>query len=120
MAKKIMCVDDSPTIRELIRNSLAGKDFEIVEAENGQIGLDTLTRDVALFLVDVNMPVMNGFEFVENLKKTPGYEQKPVVFLTTESAAEKKAKGKELGVNGWIVKPFERESLIKIVEMLVD
>lgn len=118
MSSKIMCVDDSPTIRMLVRQNLAPEGFEIVEATNGQEGLDKLDPGISLFLVDVNMPVMNGFDFVKTLKEKGGYSDKPVVFLTTESSVDKKNVGKELGVNGWIVKPFEPESLIKIVTML--
>jgi two-component system chemotaxis response regulator CheY len=118
MSTKIMCVDDSPTIRMLVKQNLVPKGFEIVEASNGQEGLDKLSSEIGLFLVDVNMPVMNGFDFVKSLKENSAYSSKPVVFLTTESAVDKKNVGKELGVNGWIVKPFEPESLVKIVNML--
>lgn len=118
MSVKIMCVDDSPTIRMLVKQNLVPEGFEIVEASNGQEGLDNLSSDIALFLVDVNMPVMNGFEFVKSLKSDSAHSGKPVVFLTTESGADKKTMGKDLGVNGWIVKPFESESLKKIVGML--
>lgn len=113
-----MCIDDSPTIRMLVKQNLVPQGYEIVEAENGQEGLDKLSSDIALFLVDVNMPVMNGFDFVKSIKDNGSYSSKPVVFLTTESSVDKKNVGKELGVNGWIVKPFEPESLIKIVTML--
>lgn len=118
MSVKIMCVDDSLTIRMLVKQNLAPEGFEIVEASNGQEGIDNLSSDIAMFLVDVNMPVMNGFEFVKSIKADSNYSGKPVVFLTTESGADKKTMGKELGVNGWIVKPFEPESLKKIVGML--
>lgn len=113
-----MCVDDSPTIRMLVKQNLGPQGFEIVEASNGQEGLDKLSSDISLFLVDVNMPVMNGFDFVKSLKSDSAFSSKPVVFLTTESGVDKKSVGKELGVNGWIVKPFEPESLVKIVTML--
>ncbi|MBN2657788.1 MAG: response regulator [Spirochaetales bacterium] len=118
MSAKIMCVDDSPTIRMLVKQNLGPQGFEIVEASNGQEGLDKLSSDISLFLVDVNMPVMNGFDFVKSLKSDSAFSSKPVVFLTTESGVDKKSVGKELGVNGWIVKPFEPESLVKIVTML--
>ncbi len=119
MSSKILCVDDSPTIRGLIKNSLSSKGYIIEESGDGAAALEQLTPDIELFIVDINMPVMNGFEFVENLKKVNEYKDKPVIFLTTESSNEKKARGKELGVSGWIVKPFERDTLLKIVDMLV-
>lgn len=118
MAKKVMCIDDSNTIRMLVEKTLVPAGFEVVGAENGQDALDKLTSDIILFLVDVNMPVMGGFEFVENLKKKEEYKSKPVVFLTTESSTEKKEKGKVLGINGWVVKPFEPSSFLKVINML--
>lgn len=120
MGTKIMCVDDSPTIRSLMEQTLVPKGFEVVSAENGQDALDKLTHDIGMFIVDVNMPVMDGFTFVKTMKAKAAFSGKPVVFLTTESAADKKQQGKELGVNGWIVKPFEPESLMKVIDMLVD
>ncbi|HAK47257.1 MAG TPA: two-component system response regulator [Spirochaeta sp.] len=119
MPAKIMCVDDSNTIRSLVKKTLVTAGFEFVEAENGQDALDNLSADIELFIVDVNMPVMGGYEFVENLKKQAEYKTKPVVFLTTESSADKKEKGKSLGINGWIVKPFEPASFLKVIDMLV-
>ncbi len=118
MKAKVMCLDDSPTIRMLVKQNLAPQGYEIIEAIDGQDGLDKLNPDISLFLVDVNMPVMNGFDFVKILKDNGDYRNKPVIFLTTESGLDKKSLGKDLGVNGWIVKPFEPESLIKIVSML--
>ena len=118
MSAKGMCVDDMPLRRRLGKQNLVLQGFEVIEAEHGQDGIDKLSADIALFLVDVNMPVMNGFDFVKSLKAKGDYSAKPVVFLTTESGVDKKSVGKELGVNGWIVKPFEPESLIKIVTML--
>jgi two-component system chemotaxis response regulator CheY len=112
MAKTVLCIDDSPTIRLLVKKTLEPLGYQILEAEDGQKGLDLAAKNtVDFFLVDVNMPVMNGFECVKGLKA-------PVVFLTTESSEEKKAQGRQLGVNGWMVKPFEAEALVKIVRML--
>lgn len=115
-----MAVDDSSTIRNLIKNSVASEGWSVLEAEDGLKALDLLDPSIDIFIVDVNMPNMNGFEFVSELKKQISYKNKPVVFLTTESSDEMKSKGKALGINGWIVKPFERETLLKIIDMLVD
>ena len=118
--KTIMCVDDAKTIRMLVKKALEPEGYTIVEAENGAEGLEKCTSEsIDFFLVDVNMPVMDGFTFVEGLKKIDKYSSTPVVFLTTESSADKKEMGKKLGVNGWIVKPFEPASLIKVVKMLI-
>ena len=118
MGKKILCVDDSSTIRKLVHKALDPLGYEVSEAENGREALDMAAPDFDLFIVDVHMPEMDGFEFVEGLKQAGDLANKPVVFLTTESSEEKKARGKELGVNGWIVKPFEPEALTKVVGML--
>ena len=120
MSKKVMCVDDSSTIRMLVKKALEPEGFEIVEAENGQDGLDKLSgQDISVFIVDVNMPVMDGFAFVKEIRGKSDFASTPIVFLTTESSAQKKQMGKELGVNGWIVKPFDPPSLVKVVNMLV-
>jgi two-component system chemotaxis response regulator CheY len=117
--KTVMCVDDSPTIRKLVRKALEPEGFTIMEAENGKAALEgAVSGDIDFFLVDVNMPIMDGFEFVEELLKNAVYKETPVVFLTTESSADKKQRGKALGVRGWVVKPFEATALVKLVTML--
>jgi len=119
MAKTILCIDDSTTIRLLVRKTLEPLGYAVLEGENGQAGLEIASRSpVDFILVDVNMPVMNGFDCVKALKAKPELSKIPVVFLTTESSDEKKALGRQLGVSGWMVKPFEAEALVKIVRML--
>ena len=120
MAKTIFCVDDSPSIRMLVRKTLEPEGYKIREANNGKEALEALSADseADMFIVDVNMPVMGGFEFVTELKGGSGHQNTPAVFLTTESGDEKKNIGKELGVKGWIVKPFEGAQLVKIVGIL--
>ena len=118
MGKKILCIDDSPTIRKLVHKALDPAGYEVDEAENGKEALGKADAGYDLYLVDVHMPEMDGFEFVEGLKDHGSEGGKPVVFLTTESSEDKKERGKELGVNGWIVKPFEPEALTKVVSML--
>ncbi len=121
MSKKVMCVDDSSTIRMLVKKALEPEGYVIVDAENGQDGLERCEGEtIDCFIVDVNMPVMDGFEFVRSLKSNSSFKAKPIIFLTTESSAEKKTLGKELGVNGWVVKPFDPPSLVKVVKMLTD
>ena len=119
MTKTILCIDDSTTIRLLVKKTLEPLGYRVLEAENGQMGLDVaLKGGVDFCLIDVNMPVMNGFDCVKGLKAKPSTASLPVVFLTTESSDEKKALGRQLGVNGWMVKPFEAEALVKVVRML--
>ncbi len=120
MSKKIMCVDDSNTIRMLVKKTLVEEGFETVEAETGKDALNKLSDDISMFIVDVNMPIMDGFTFVNNIKEIEKHKRKPIIFLTTESGLEKKEKGKDMGVNGWIVKPFDPESLLKVINMLIS
>ena len=115
---KVLCIDDSLTIRMLVKKALSPEGYEVQEAENGQDALDNISTDISLIIVDVNMPIMSGYEFVEEIKKNSAYENTPIIFLTTESSEEKKLKGKRLGTNGWMVKPFEPSALIKVVKML--
>lgn len=115
----VVCVDDSATIRMLVKKTLEKNGYLVRDALDGQDALDKLNEDpdADLFIVDVNMPNMDGFTFVEEIKKDERFSSKPVIFLTTEAGAEKKQAGKELGVNGWMVKPFEEQSLLKIIQM---
>jgi len=119
MGKTVLCIDDSPTIRLLVKKTLEPLGYLIREAGDGAAGVAAAGEGpVDFVLVDVNMPVMNGFECVKALKGLPSFTAVPIVFLTTEAGEDKKAQGKQLGVNGWMVKPFEAESLVKIVRML--
>ena len=118
MAARVLCIDDSPTIRSLVKKALEPEGFCVVEAENGKKGLEVCEQEQIDFcIVDVNMPVIDGFEFVKALKGRQDFSSIPVVFLTTESSGQKKSMGKELGVKGWIVKPFEAPALVKVVSM---
>ncbi len=118
MSRKVLCIDDSPTIRALVRKALEPEGYTVVDATDGRDGEDKADAGFALFLVDVNMPNLDGFGFSEAVSKRSELSSVPVVFLTTESGDDKKARGKELGVKGWIVKPFEPASLAKVVGML--
>lgn len=121
MAKQIMTVDDSPSIRQIIKLSLAAGGYSIVEASDGIDALDMLLsiKNVDMFILDVNMPRMDGITLVEKLRQLPEYAKTPVVMLTTESSYDKKTAGKRAGANGWIVKPFDPPKLLKVVDMLL-
>ncbi|NOY09365.1 MAG: response regulator [Spirochaetes bacterium] len=124
MGNLVMCVDDSKSMRLIIKKTLE-KNFNLIEAENGRDALGKLNDlessgglSVSLFLVDVNMPVMDGFEFVKELRTDEKYNTVPILMLTSESSDRKKLTGKELGVSGWVVKPFDPGSLIKVIKAL--
>ena len=117
--KKILIVDDSTAIRNILKTALFG-DYELLEAENGEVALNMANKNaIELFLLDVNMPVMDGITLVKELRKVPKYKTSPIIMLTTESRDEKKKQGKEAGANGWIVKPCEPEKLLNVVNKMI-
>ncbi|MCK4798928.1 MAG: response regulator, partial [Spirochaetes bacterium] len=92
--KKILIVDDSTAIRNILKTALFG-DYELLEAENGEVALNMANKNaIELFLLDVNMPVMDGLTLVKELRKVPKYKTSPIIMLTTESRDEKKKQGK--------------------------
>jgi two-component system, chemotaxis family, chemotaxis protein CheY len=123
MNKCIMVVDDSATIRVSV--SLVLKEFgmPVEEAENGAEALKKMQniknagREVALYITDVNMPVMDGITFVKELRKQDTFS--PILMLTTESGKSKIDEGREAGVSGWIIKPFKTEQFISAVRKLI-
>ena len=120
MPKKILTVDDSATMRQMVSHTLRGAGYEVIEAEDGVDGLDKAKREsVQLVLTDQNMPRMDGLTFVQNLRALPGYKTAPILMLTTESGDEMKARGRAAGATGWMVKPFDPQRLIDIVRKVL-
>ncbi len=116
MSKRILAVDDSATMRQLVKVTLARAGFEVIEAEDGSIGLQTaMSEAFDIVLSDINMPLMTGIELVMHLRKLPQYKFTPIVLVTTESRPERKAEAKAAGASGWIVKPFNPEQLVAVV-----
>jgi two-component system chemotaxis response regulator CheY len=120
MGKKILIVDDSKTIRQQVSFTLSKGGFEVVEAEDGALGLSLLRAnlDVALVISDVNMPNMNGIEMVQEIAKDQTVNKIPVIMLTTEGSTELIQKAKEAGAKGWLVKPFKPDQLLAAVSKL--
>ena len=120
MAKTILIVDDSSSVRQVIGITLRGAGYDVVE---GCDGIDALTkldgRKVHMIISDVNMPNMDGISFVKEVKQLPNYRFTPILMLTTESAADKKSEGKAAGATGWLVKPFNPEQLIATVQKVL-
>ncbi len=116
MPKKILAVDDSATMRHLVRMTLTQSGYEVVEAEDGAKALQTASvATFDLVLSDINMPIMNGLDLVRNLRKLAQYRFTPILLLTTESLVAKKQEGKAAGATGWLVKPFDPEQLLATV-----
>jgi two-component system chemotaxis response regulator CheY len=116
MARRALVVDDSKTMREMVRSVMDSQGFDIVLAEDGQLGL-TASDDGVFDIVisDINMPNMNGYEMIHELRQRPKFRSTPILVLTTEANAEARNRGKSVGATGWLVKPFERESFIGVI-----
>jgi two-component system chemotaxis response regulator CheY len=120
----ILLVDDSAVLRASVRYALTRAGHVVVEAGDGQKGLDGLAAMAArgerpaMIITDVNMPQMDGITFVTEVKKT-SFRFVPILVLTTESQADKKAQGKAAGASGWLVKPFNDEQLLEVVKKFV-
>ena len=115
--KTIFLVDDSATILLSISNILAKAGYGVEKAGNAAEALQKFQGGVKvdLLITDLNMPGMNGIEFIKEVRKLPGYRFMPILFLTTESQQSKKAEAKAAGASGWIVKPFQQEQLLAVV-----
>ena len=113
MQRTIMTVDDSTSMRQMVKATLVSAGYGVVEAADGQEALDYARENpVDLVIADVNMPRMDGITLVSELRLLPAYRLIPLLLLTTESSMEKKMEGKKAGATGWLVKPFHPEQLL--------
>ena len=118
--KSILTVDDSASVRQMIKLTLSGGGYLVTEAINGADGLSKAKAcTVDLVVTDLNMPIMNGLGLIRELRKLPAYCGVPVVFLTTESDADMKREAKAAGATGWITKPFQQDQLLAIVKKVL-
>lgn len=116
MARKILTVDDSRTIRDMLRLALHEAGFDVVEAVDGVHGLEMLEQHGAdVIITDINMPRMDGFGFIEAVRGSTPHRATPILVLTTESTPDKKARARNAGATGWIVKPFHPEKLVEAI-----
>jgi len=120
MAKTALIVDDSTTMRQMVAFTLREAGFEVIEAENGQDALNKIgSNKINIVITDLNMPVMDGFTFIKNVRAMPALKFVPILMLTTESQLSKKEQGKAAGATGWIVKPFEIEKLLQTISKVL-
>jgi two-component system, chemotaxis family, chemotaxis protein CheY len=113
---KILAVDDSPSMRALLRNALVRQGYIVDQAEDGVAALEWLeSNQPHVLITDINMPRMDGFELIEALRQCSRFQDLPILVLTTESSDEKKARARNAGATGWIVKPFDPEKLCAAV-----
>lgn len=117
MKKKVLTVDDSRTMREMVTFTLKSAGYDVVEAADGQQALSMLgTNKVDLIITDLNMPVMDGLTLIRKVRAIPTHRTLPILMLTTESDEKKKSEGRSAGATGWIVKPFNPDKLVSVVQ----
>ncbi|MFN8075578.1 MAG: response regulator [Kineosporiaceae bacterium] len=120
MAKTVLVVDDSPSVRQVVGIALRGAGYEVLEGSDGADALARLDgRKIHLIISDVNMPRMDGITFVKEAKKLPAYRFTPIMMLTTESDDAKKREGQAAGAKAWVVKPFQPATMLAAVSKLV-
>ncbi|HRP77893.1 MAG TPA: response regulator [Aquamicrobium sp.] len=116
MAKTILTVDDSRTIREMLKAALLDAGMEVVQAEDGVHGLEVLeTCAPDVIITDINMPRMDGFGFIEAVRGSGRHRAIPILVLTTESVDDKKDRARRAGASGWIIKPFDPVKLVTAI-----
>lgn len=120
MAKSILAIDDSASIRQMVGFTLKSSGYEVVEAVDGMDGLEKAKgKTFNLILTDQNMPRMDGLTLIKNLRGLPQYRSTPILMLTTESSDAMKAQGKAAGATGWLVKPFDPQKLVEVVKKVI-
>lgn len=120
MAKTILTVDDSASMRQMIKLTLTGAGYDVTEANDGTQGLATARgKAFDMVLTDLNMPGMDGVSMIKEIRKLATYTGVPIVMLTTESDAEKKQQAKSAGATGWITKPFQPEQLLSVTKKVL-
>ena len=120
MAKTILAVDDSASIRQMVAFTLKGAGYDVVEAVDGQDGLDKAkAKSVNLVLTDQNMPKMDGLTLIKSLRALAQYKSTPILMLTTEAGEDMKGQGKAAGATGWLVKPFDPQKLLEVVKKVI-
>ncbi len=119
MTISVLAVDDSRTMRDMISLALRDEDFDVHLAEDGQQGLEILAATAPdVIITDINMPRLDGFGFIDAVRGQPGSKHTPILVLTTESSPDLKARARDAGATGWIVKPFAQDKLIRALRMV--
>ncbi|MDH5184489.1 MAG: response regulator [Gammaproteobacteria bacterium] len=117
---KVLAVDDSASMRQMVSFTLKGAGYDVVEAKDGVEALGIAkTTSFNLVITDVNMPNMDGISLIRELRTLPDYKFIPMLMLTTESGTDKKTEGKAAGATGWIVKPFNPDQLLATIKRVI-
>ena len=114
MSKTILTIDDSPSVRQLVAMTLSNAGYQVIEACDGADG-----NRVNAVITDLNMPIMNGLDFIRKYRAHPSSAGVPIIFLTTESDDSLKAEAKAAGATGWLVKPFKQDQMLAIMRKVV-
>jgi two-component system chemotaxis response regulator CheY len=121
MSKTVLTVDDSTSIRQMVAMTLKMGGYQVIEAVDGVDGLEKAEGNhIDLIITDQNMPNMDGLTFTRELRTRPRYERMPILMLTTESSPEMKAAGKAAGLTGWMVKPFDPQTLLAVIGKVLN
>ncbi len=120
MSKRIMTVDDSASVRQMVSFTLRQAGYEVVEAVDGRDALSKLDdKPVHMVITDLNMPNLDGIGLIKGVRSHTAYKFIPIIMLTTESQESRKLEGKQAGATGWIVKPFKPEQLISVTKKVL-
>ena len=118
--QSILAVDDSASMRKMVSFTLAGAGFKVVEAIDGVDALEKAqAQDIDLVLVDQNMPRLDGIGLTRKLREDPRFQNTPILILTTESSDQMKQAGRAAGATGWLVKPFDPNRLIEVIQKVL-
>lgn len=113
---RILTVDDSASMRALLKHALSSNGFDVAQADDGMAALEWLAyNEVDVVITDINMPRLDGFGLIERVRQGSRHRDRPILVLTTESSDEKKARARSAGATGWIVKPFDTDKLVAAV-----
>jgi len=120
MGKTVLSVDDSASMRQMVKLTLSSAGYSVIEAEDGKQALTKIGEaEINMVLTDLNMPNMDGLTLIKELRKLPSCKFIPIVFLTTESDESKKAEARQAGATAWITKPFKQEQLLAVVKKVL-
>ncbi len=121
MGKTVLVVDDSPTMRQMVAFTLSNAGFTVVEAGNGKEAMGKIGGGTKpdLVVTDLNMPEMDGITLIQEIRKNAALKFTPILMLTTESSDDKKKAGQAAGATGWVVKPFNPEQMLKVIQKVL-
>jgi two-component system chemotaxis response regulator CheY len=119
MSKVILTVDDSASVRQMVRFTLSDAGYGVVEAVDGKDALAKLAQPVSLVITDLNMPNLDGLGLIRAVRANPACKGVPIIMLTTESQESRKQEGKAAGATAWIVKPFTKQQMLAVVKRII-